>query len=257
MNPNINLELPDELDAAIGDRNLQFKQQLLLKHLYEHDIRSVTDRCNRNYLEEQLDLSDKQSKDVTEALADAGLITIEKYPSIKYYTLDISDPSPERHDHYQQLTTNPTPPTNGSAGQTQYSTPSPLTAPPPTDPQTTTPEKTNTTTPAPSSNSIDNVGESSEGDTNPDSGDEQQRTPHGTAHKLSTDTHHTTPPEPARFATTTIALTGLLHYLSILSQELALSTLLLLNIVYAAAFALTVHNITPSQLPATVKSSLP
>lgn len=211
MNTNLTIELPDELEAAIGDHEPSLQQQFLLKYLYEHDIRSVEDRCDRNDLHDQLDFSDDQSERVTEALADAGLITIKPFPSKYYYTLDIP---------------------------------------------TSTPEETSTTPQAPPSNTTNNVREAPQQDANPDSANEQHRTTHDPTRSSPTDSHKTAPPKPSLFAMTTVAITGFLHYLSILPQELAFSTFLLLNIMYTTAFALTIHDITPRQLSATMISSL-
>jgi len=211
MNTNLTIELPDDLEAAIGDRDLSLQQQFLLEYLYKHDIRSVEERCDRNDLHDQLDFSDDQSKRVTEALANAGLITIKEFPSKYYYTLDIP---------------------------------------------TSTPEEQSTTSPSAPSNTTNSARESPEQNANLDSENEQHRTTHDPARSSLTDSHKTTPPKPSLFATATVAITGFLHYLSILPQELALSTFLLLNIMYTTAFALTIHDITPSQLSATVISSM-
>ncbi|MDL0129128.1 hypothetical protein [Halobacterium salinarum] len=211
MNTDLTIELPDDLEAAIGDRDLSLQQQFLLEYLYKHDIRSVDERCDRNDLRDQLGFNDDQSERVTKALADAGLITIEEYPSKYYYTLDIP---------------------------------------------TSTPEETSTTPQAVPSNTTNSTRESPEQDANPDAANEQHRTTHDRTRSSPTDSHKTAPPKPSLFAMTTVAITGFLHYLSILPQELALSTFLLVNIMYTTAFALTIHDITPSQLPATIRLSM-
>jgi hypothetical protein len=211
MSSDPTIELPDDLEAAIADHDPSLQQQFLLEYLYEHDIQSVEERCDRNELHDQLGFSDDQSERVTEALADAGLITIEELPSKYYYTLDIP---------------------------------------------TSAPEETSTTSQAVSSNTINSVRESPEQDANLDSENEQHRTTHNPARSSLTDSPKTTPPKPSVFATATVAITGFLHYLSILPQELALSTFLLLNIMYTTAFALTIHDITPSQLSSSVISSM-
>jgi hypothetical protein len=256
MTTNFTIDLPDDLEAAIGDRDLSLKQQFLLEYLYEHDIRSVEERCDRKDLDDQLDFSEYQSKKATRPLAEAGLITIKNFSSEEYYMLDIPSSS-GRHHHYHQLIDHPTPPTNSTSGQRIPPTTTALTTPPPTEPQTTTPKEPSTTSPAVPSNTTNSASESPEQGAKPDPENEQHQTTHDPARSSLTDSHKTAPPEPLLFATATAAITGLLHYLSNLPQELTLSTVILLNIMYTSAFALAIRDITPNQLSSTVISSMP